>query len=513
MFRLRDLDDETAVCSKSWRRATNSGLDLDVNASRQWRCAQATASAVAVLSVIAGAVLAYQFYPGTIWVYLVYSLVFALALGSAFLGAWSWPYFYLVGILFLAFPVKLGLHLVTGTRFVEPTGLFRYSPEEFNTVLWIASLGGLATILAKVVFHWWMRQKDRNRSSSEFLGVRSEAHFVRLSCVLVIAVVVLATANLYWGFFHMGLAARTVLPFKLTSVVFWAHNFGTVFALCYLLNVRDDNQRTIDLGVYLAVFCAALLSISTLSRGVFLFVALPLILALVAKYFSHLSYGKILRYFVVFGTAFAVVLVVVSYLRSVKYTPLLRSPKNRSAAVSADSSDWNAFEGYLRQTKTLVVDRWIGLEGLAAIVAYPKKGPDIFAAAIVDDPRESTKSIYNVIAGSPFVGMEAEERRQVYFGSQPGFMAFLLLSGSVWLVFGGSLGFVLLIMYLGELIERVGGNNIFLSSVMGCALAVLLMRFSHPRMHLVYLVELGATLVLYRFVLTRRVKTLQQARS
>ncbi len=91
-------------------------------------------------------------------------------------------------------------------------------------------------------------------------------------------------------------------------------------------------------------------------------------------------------------------------------------------------------------------------------------------------------------------------------------MAFLLLSGSAWLVSGGTLGLVMLVMYLGELIERVGGNNIYLSSVMGCALAVLLMRFSHPRMHLVYLVELGATLAIYRFVVTRRVQTLLQAR-
>nr|HAT8714108.1 hypothetical protein [Legionella jordanis] len=94
----------------------------------------------------------------------------------------------------------------------------------------------------------------------------------------------------------------------------------------------------------------------------------------------------------------------------------------------------------------LVVDRWLGMEGVMAVVSYPKKSIMLLKEALFRKQKLGEMDIYQDIAQSQYRHIDSS---RFTFATLPGAIAFLYYSGSGLIVWMG-MAFLTGLMMLGE---------------------------------------------------------------
>lgn len=159
--------------------------------------------------------------------------------------------------------------------------------------------------------------------------------------------------------------------------------------------------------------------------------------------------------------------------------------KNTEAPVATRDSLWeskdkllNEFHyqidtGSLPRILSLAVDRWIGLEGVMAVSAYPEKSNKLLLDAITEKRGIGTTTKYQEIANSHYRWVDANIWQ---FASLPGAAAFFYFSGSLWVVMSGMAIFALVLQVSEQLIFRLTSNPL-LCSMFGLTLANTITQF------------------------------------
>lgn len=116
----------------------------------------------------------------------------------------------------------------------------------------------------------------------------------------------------------------------------------------------------------------------------------------------------------------------------------------------------------------LFVDRWIGLEGVMAVVSFPQKGGGLFVQALTERRERGKLDIFTKkIALS---GLGDKDAEVFQYASIPGGAAFFYYTGSLWWVFGGMVALTLLMLLSERLIVFLTGNP-YLSAFWGAGVA------------------------------------------
>jgi hypothetical protein len=140
-------------------------------------------------------------------------------------------------------------------------------------------------------------------------------------------------------------------------------------------------------------------------------------------------------------------------------------------------------EGAIQQIMALVVDRWVGLEGVMAVASYPSKNTDLLIEAIKEKREVGKVTRYQEIAKSSYQWTDSSVWQ---FASLPGAVAFLYFSGSLWIVFTGMIIFTL-VLQVAELAVYKATRNPILCSLLGMVLANFVSQFGiTPRQDLPY---------------------------
>ena len=124
-------------------------------------------------------------------------------------------------------------------------------------------------------------------------------------------------------------------------------------------------------------------------------------------------------------------------------------------------------QGVFLKVLALSVDRWVGLEGVMAVVSYPNKGRALIIDAFVEKRTLGGVTKYQEIANSKYQWVDSNVWQ---FASLPGAVAFLYFSGSFWIVLFGMILFAFLVQFLEFLIYK-GTRNPILCSLLGVSLA------------------------------------------
>ena len=150
-----------------------------------------------------------------------------------------------------------------------------------------------------------------------------------------------------------------------------------------------------------------------------------------------------------------------------------------SVAAAADKSQlYDEFmhqvgSGAIYRILSLSVDRWIGLEGVMAVVAYPNKSMALLKEAVVEGREAGNATKFQIVANSHYRWTDSSQWR---FASLPGSAAFLFFSGSMWVVLLGMALFVI-VLQLGEQLVFKLTNNPLLCSLFGFTLANTIAQF------------------------------------
>ena len=124
-------------------------------------------------------------------------------------------------------------------------------------------------------------------------------------------------------------------------------------------------------------------------------------------------------------------------------------------------------QGVFLKVLALSVDRWVGLEGVMAVVSYPNKGRALIIDTFIEKRTPGEVTRYQEIANSKYQWVDSNVWQ---FASLPGAVAFLYFSGSFWIILFGMILFAFLVQFLEFLIYK-GTRNPILCSLLGVSLA------------------------------------------
>jgi hypothetical protein len=160
------------------------------------------------------------------------------------------------------------------------------------------------------------------------------------------------------------------------------------------------------------------------------------------------------------GFAFAVL-----FAASVYAVNFLRSESIYAAKILPSGSQ-NDPKG---MTNALLIDRWVGIEGVMAVSSSPKLGWDLWREAWREKYSEHSTSFYDMnLIDSPYIGIDMSQH---HFISLPGVIAFFFYPGSYLFLFGC----LFLLGAFAASIEvaafRLGGANLILCSLMAQVVA------------------------------------------
>src|SRR6185312_2781945 len=279
-----------------------------------------------------------------------------------------------------------------------------------------------------------------------------------------ISIFFITVSNSIFGIQITGIAPSTVLPWHLNIFVSWLLYFGVALGIsllsCYEISLSNGSTKSFILFLFEGIT----ISISTLSRGYFVYQMIPYFhLNILNQKIFKTTPAIIFKRIIIFGILLFGSFFAITALRSANYS--LNIPRWQNYDVKASF--------VTRQFMGVVVDRWIGIEGALALSSYPDKSFSLFFANLekgppkpgqLDSYEEISKSVYANPANP------ISRNKKFVFSSLPGIVGFLLYSGSKIFLALSILLIVFALKFVDHLVYTAFGN-LFLSALIGFFLA------------------------------------------
>lgn len=220
-------------------------------------------------------------YPGSKPIYILFSAIFWLMLLTAFGKRTHYGYLFLAIALWLGFWGKITAHLIFKYPYVEPVGQFDGSATAWDSVLWVAILASAGVMLGKLLFTLMGKKYSRVVSIDQakvplwYPVIRKWIWLFSLTGIVGVAVM-----NMILGIQQIGLVPRTILPWPLNALIAWQVSIGSALLLTVLLWWEVSLKKSISVSIYALLIEAGISTASLLSRGAYIFHALPQFFAL-----------------------------------------------------------------------------------------------------------------------------------------------------------------------------------------------------------------------------------------
>lgn len=373
----------------------------------------------------------YGFHNDDFALYTAYTFLVILLLRTIFQPRVSTFLKFVIGLFILGNWLKITIHGIFKHPYVEATGAFSDTPEEWEKFFLFSIVIAIALILSAIASMVVPRNVGRAGSYTHTLP--SSKLFTQASILLVLLIYAL---NWQFGFYRIGVARSLNLPFGLNAPASFIVFMVAPMLTAIVATNSIIRHRIVTTRMLFAVAVVVMLAAVTMySRATVVIVMLPIVLGMYKKSreINGVSQSLVGLAWVAVPTTIGV-LAAVSVLRIIVY--------GGAETVSRTELDF-----YLYESLSLFVDRWVGAEGLMVAVSS-EQSLDLFLNMLMENPANGTQSLYQNLAGSQYLGMNLLD---MTFLTLPGTFAILAFSGSAVLVFLG----ILLIAGLGLMIEQV----------------------------------------------------------
>lgn len=398
-------------------------------------------------------------YEGSKLQYCIFSFVFLSLLVSALIKPPCFSYLFVSVMLWLGFWLKFTYHTVFKLGYQEPIGAFIATPASLDHVLMIANIGCLGVLLARWAWNRCLPSSTFLASNSTRLIPAWYLKYRKIGVFLLVAsMLVMCALNFYLDIFHVGVVPRTILMWPLNALTTWLLTSGFALIISTILWWEVQLQHTLTSGLICALLEALTMSVTILSRSLYIFHTIPVITAcfLNRKRIKPIGLKSALSLMTLFVLFFIISLQSVTALRNLYYdnTPLELNELKAPA--------------FLRVFNQLVIKRWLGVEGVMAVSSYEDIGWETFSKALLEKPEIGKITMYQNIAHAVYY--QHIDAKRYIFGTLPGLIGFLYMSGSLLCVLGGACAIILLMMLCEKIVYYLTKNP-FLCALFGMTIA------------------------------------------
>jgi hypothetical protein len=417
-------------------------------------------SAVAVLTLTTVA-----HYPGHWLVYLLFAVISNALLIRGFQGGAIYFDTFIGIFVWLGFWLKFSVRMTfAGGLFHEAVGAFDGSAAAFDHALIVSSCGIAALLVASLVRKRYFTYPDMPPSCTRSgMFQFYKAHRKLLVGAFLLIVVLVTASNAALGIYQRGMVTQTILPFGMNGIYKWLLQFGLASVSALIIRFEIELNRDLSLISVFPVLLESFFSnVSLLSRGMVLNAS-----ALAIGGF-RLIRGMKLRLSVLIGS-FAVVAFVGLFALSVLSVHYLR----------ANSLGPKAFVTAQRMTTPLIIDRWVGIEGVMAVSSSEKLGWDLWREAWREKYEEGRLGMFDrIFIDSPYQHWSID-RSKHHFVTLPGFVAFFYYPGSLTFLFASLFVLSLMAALIEVATYRLGGRNWVLCSLFAQVIAFRYVSFGY----------------------------------
>ncbi|MFK2914474.1 hypothetical protein [Pseudomonas sp. 3HC3] len=514
------------------------------------RYLQATALLVVAVATLAATL----HYPASLPPLLLNGILAGLLVRSVLNNRNSFFSFFLLAFLILGCWAKLVLHFILDTQFIEPIGSFDDSPQAWDSAMLALNIAFATLLVCQTI-------AARLQPLATIHIDRPRSLLKPCLWLAILLTALLLALNFKFAFLKVGTEPVLRLPSIVYVLVSFMIAWGNLILLAtlgyWLVQARQIKLETL---FYILILEGAVTAVSMGSRAqMILHVAAPFVVYLVhsRELVSTLRLAQWARILLVTAALFVASLLMVSADRLQSFaqarpivataaasielrlgenerpvssiglplTSLVIAPADAAEAVSVvltpalpllrvaagavplpvtgpqESAEIKRarWKGMLLELSKLVVDRWVGLEGVLAVVSHEDTGWPLFIRSLVERPESGTEAIYQRMSNAQYQAFE-----NFTFMTIPGPLAILLYSGNLAMLAGG----LALLFLAGTLAERLASHlvgNIFTRATIGVALAYLVVQTNFPRVQMFFLIELLGFIVglyLVRMIVT-----------
>lgn len=433
--------------------------------------------ALLLLTWLALGAAGFQHYPGSKLVYCAFSVVFLCLIVSGFYRQECYGYMFFALFIWLGFWLKFTVHLVWNTPYIEPTGGFSPSPGNMDAVLWVAIAAASGAILARFLpFPLSSGDKEIFVSSCPvptwYHGFAS-----RIWMGMLFVVILLPLINVSFGVSQTGLVPKVCLPWPLSGIVPWILSTGLGLGVITILSWDVASGKSPIRGFYATIAECLFSSVSLLSRGIFLWHALPAVAVSLWRGREFLVKVSKLKLYV------TVVIGITAFLFSFILVNALRHKYFAGGTGGGIASEFR-LEASIFSSRVIAigVDRWIGVDGVMAVHSCGRKGWQLLYDALLEKRSLNKMGLYQSICDYSYSGVDVQKYN---FGSVPGVVAFFYYSGFLPAVFVGLFIVALLLRYSEEALRRYTAN-LFVCSFFGVTYASILAQFAMAPRQLIW---------------------------
>lgn len=429
---------------------------------------------VAVVIWFSFFVIGYQQYSGAQSLYLLFSMVFLVLLIQGLYSSLTYGITFLALVLWIGFWLKFVVHLIDRSSiWAEPIGAFDSSPYAWDEVLLVSSIGAVGVITAISIWGFCFKPSilNKNGLTKGMNGWFTPSIRAVLWGGALLILVATVAMNEMFDIIRLGHRSVVNLPWPWLGVFSWWCNIGFVLVLSALLWLEHKNHNSLYLGVFSLLLAGVLISATLHSRGIYVFIALPVAMAL-WRVHSKVYQMSSRRYFLILMSMLLGMGLSVGIAQFQRYSGTETVPLSRTNAAPLSKTE-AVVENFPSLIRRLSIDRWLGLEGVMAISAYPGKNLGLFIQAASERRTKDKTDLYTgKISQSGFTDVDTT---RYHYATMPGAIGFLYLSSSYGIVFLGMFLLTSLLLSSEVLLYQLTDNP-FLCALSGMYVTLLIVQ-------------------------------------
>ncbi len=351
------------------------------------------------------------------------------------------------------------------SEFHQPIGQFDGSGEAFDTALIVTSCGLVAFLISSFVRQRFIfSYPDKlNSLDSSMLYSFYKRHRIFLIPIFCVAVLTVGITNAHFGIYQRGEITRTVLPYGMGGIYKWLLLFGLASCTALILHFEYNmKKKTTYLVAILGLVETFISNVSLLSRGMVLNTSSLVygVMRSIGKYQIKSNYRFLCVTFIIILVMFISSVFIVNNLRGYTYKGKIQS------GILATN--------HLHRTSLLLLDRFVGIEGVMAVSSYSNKGWELWYEALDEKFSYNKMSFYDTnIITSPYRNTDMTKHHHI---TLPGIIAFCFYPGSYIFLFICIFSLGIIAGLIELFVYTLGGKNLILCALLSQAVVV---RYTH----------------------------------